>query len=56
MKYLPTFTIIFKPNVGKYSSPMDPMGHEPDLFHKIEPIHFSRKMNMYISSLSRPGP
>ena len=27
MKYLPTFTIQFKPNVGKYSSPMDPMGN-----------------------------
>ena len=27
MKYLPTFTMQFKPNVGKYSSPMDPMGN-----------------------------
>ena len=24
--YLPTFTIKNLPNVGKYSSPMDPMG------------------------------
>ena len=25
--YLPTFTIFLLPNVGKYASPMDPMGY-----------------------------
>jgi len=26
MVYLPTFWLIFMANVGKYTSPMDPMG------------------------------
>ena len=28
MVYVPAFTIKKQPNAGKYTSPMDPMGHD----------------------------
>ena len=32
--YSPTFTIKINPNVGEYTSPMDPMGNEPFDFQR----------------------